>query len=63
MLVEEMMIDGLAFEIEIEIWTFSPVSPAMDLTCRGCDDTMRDVAVILNVEVTGREEDVDGHDI
>ena len=59
--VEEMVTDGIDFEI---IWTFPPVSLAMSLTCRCFNDTMGDVVVILNVEVTfaGREEDVDGQD-
>jgi hypothetical protein len=58
--IEEMATDGIDFEI---IWmTFPPVSLAMNLTCRCCSDTMGDVAAILNVEVTCREEDVDGQD-
>jgi hypothetical protein len=58
--VEKMVTDGIDFEI---IWTtFPPVSLAMNLTCRCCSDTMGDVAAILNVEVTCREEDVDGQD-
>ena len=58
--VEKMVTDGIDFEI---IWmTFPPVSLAMNLTCRCCNDTVRDVSVILDVEVTCTEEDVDGQD-
>ena len=53
-LVEEMVTDGIVFEIEI-IWTiFPPVSLAVNLTLQRHD--ARYVA-ILNVEVTCRETD------
>ena len=60
--IEKMVTDGIYFEIEIIGTTFPPVSLAMNLTFGCCNDTMRDVAVILNVEVTCREEDVEGQD-
>ena len=53
-LVEEMVTDGIDFEIEIIWTTFSPVSLAVNLTLQRHDARY---VVILNVEVTCREMD------